>query len=273
MPKIKIYLCLLLLCWFGTSYSQELGFYQRRVFIEVDGQGQLPVFQNLFGETMGYRVVNDQLVKSYNVLDAGFRISLNVTNEESSSFGLELEQKFYWLNMSNGDVFGRKYVNASGSTIEEAIRANIAFIPMREMQIMPRVTVSLNDSRAPLGFASEFGIGYDIISIGNRHPGLKVDSLSPYSVSQVDALLLDARVSQFRGLNFMYGFRLNMPINKHLLFHVGFRYQYNYLFGRKKYRRQEESEYWFSSQEIWQKVNLRRQLSIISFGAGFTIVL
>ena len=71
----------------------------------------------------------------------------------------------------------------------------------------------------------------------------------------------------------MYGFRLNFPINKRLLFHVGFRYQYHFLLERKKYRKMEDSEYWFSPREIWQKVNLRRQLSIMSFGLGFTIML
>ncbi len=270
----KISLCLIaLFCTFFTLKGQELGYYQHRVFLEIDGQGQLPLFQNLFGEKMGYRNQNGKLQKSYNLLDAGFRVSLNVTFDPSSSFGIEFGQKFYSLNLSNSDEFGRKYVNAQGNVVEENIKAKVAFVPMQETQIMPRFTFSLNDSRAPLGFASEIGIGYDMIAFANRHPGIEVDSTGPYSEIQVDERLMDSRIERLSGLNLMYGFRLNMPINKRLLFHVGFRYQYHYLFGRKKYKTQDESEYWFSSREIWQKVNLRRQLSIASFGLGFTIML
>lgn len=272
MMKTKLVLAafLVVVSW---VHGQELGYFQRRVFIEIDGQAQFPLFQNLFGEKMGYRNQNGTLQKSYNLLDAGFRVSLNVTNQEFTSFGIEFGQKFYWLNLSNSNEFGRRYVTSSGNTIDENIRANVAYVPVQETQIMPRFVFSMNDSRAPLGFASEFGIGYNMISFANRHPGIQVDSTGPYSLQEVDDRLMDSRIERLNGLNIMYGFRLNMPINKRLLFHIGFRYQYHYLFGRKKYRAQDDSEYWFSSREIWQKLNVRRQLSIASFGAGFTIML
>lgn len=272
MMKTKLVLAALFFL-VSQVFGQELGYFQRRIFIEFDGQAQFPLFQNLFGEKMGYRNQNGGLQKSYNLLDAGFRVSLNVTNEEFSSFGIEFGQKFYWLNLSNGDEFGRRYVNALGNTVDENIRAHVAYVPVQETQIMQRFMFSMNDSRVPLGFASEFGIGYNMISFANRHPGIEIDSLAPYTKEQVDDRLMDVRLERLNGLNIMYGFRLNMPINKRLLFHVGFRYQYHFLFGRKKHLAQDDSEYWFSSREIWQRMNMRRQLSIASFGLGFTIML
>lgn len=254
------------------TQAQELGFYQRKVFLEIDGQGQFPLIQNLFGESKGYIHKSGGLQSSYNLLDAGFRVSLNVASDEYSGFGLELAQRFYWMNLSNGSDFGRKY-STSGGTVEENIPAKIAFVPIQETVIMPRFFTSINDSRIPVGFCSEFGIGYAMIGIADRHPGISVDSSAAYTADQVTNRLLDSRVERFSGLNFMYGFRLNFPLSERVLLHVGFRYQYSFLFGKKKYRNMDESEYWFSPKEIWQKLNLRRQLGIMSFGAGITIML
>lgn len=273
--RISVFKCLVLIGVLFTgisAWAQELGFYQRKVFLEIDGQGQFPLFQNLFGESKGYVQKSGSLQSSYNLLDAGFRVSLNATNDEYSGYGLELAQRFYWMNLSNGSDFGRKY-STSGGTVEENIPAKMAFVPIRETVIMPRFFTSINDSRIPVGFCSEFGIGYALISIADRHPGILVDSSASYTADQVNSRLLDARVERFNGLNFMYGFRMNFPLSERVLFHVGFRYQYSILFGKKKYRNMDESEYWFSPKEIWQKLNLRRQLGIMSFGAGITIML
>jgi hypothetical protein len=88
--------------------------------------------------------------------------------------------------------------------------------------------------------------------------------------AQVLERFVDPKAKNFSGLNFMFGFRMNFPVSKRILFHIGFRYQYAYLLEKKKYRAMNESEYWYSPREIWSKVSQRRQFGVISLSGGFT---
>lgn len=269
----KLLLCCMLMCA-SFSRAQEVGYYGHRIFLELDGQGQIPLLQNIFGERKGYVSKNGTLNSSYNLLDLGYRASLNVAITEPVGFGIEFSQRFYQVNLQSIDEITRNYKDSSGNMISEYLPAKVAYLPIRETVFMPKILVALNDSRIPCGFASEIGIGYSLIQLPNRD--LQVELLNPQvpdQASEVKEKLLDSRAEEFRGLVFMYGFRMNYPITKRVLFHIGFRYQYAFQFNKKKFRRMEESEYWFSGREIWSKVNLRRQLGIFSFGTGLTFTI
>jgi hypothetical protein len=268
----RILVCLLLFAAF--SNAQETGYYGRRIFLEFDGQGQLPLLQNIFGENKGYASKNGSLKSSYNLLDVAYRASLNMAITESVGFGLEFSQRFYQVNLQPIKELTRSYKDTAGNLVTEYLPARVAYLPIRESIFMPKVLISLNDSRVPCGFASEIGIGYSLIQFPERDLEVElIDGQAPYPVSQVKERLLDSEAEEFRGLVFMYGFRMNYPISKRVLFHIGFRYQYAFQFNKKKFRRMDESEYWFSGREIWSKVNLRRQLGIFSFGTGLTFTL
>jgi len=262
-------LCLLLNA--RVSNAQEPGYYGRRIFLELDGQGQFPLLQNIFGERKGYVSKNGTLNRSYNLLDMAYRASLNVAITESVGFGVEFSQRFYQVNLQSVDEITRSFKDSAGTLVAQYASAQVAYLPIRETVFMPKVLISLNDSRVPCGFASEIGIGYSLIQFPDRD--LHVELLGTNDPAQTMAVkekFMDPNAEEFRGLNFMYGFRMNYPLTKRILFHVGFRYQYAFQFGKKKYRRMEESEYWFSGREIWSKVNLRRQLGIFSLGTGLT---
>lgn len=269
----KVLLFCLLLCA-SFSNAQEVGYYGRRIFLEIDGQGQIPLLQNVFGERKGYVSKNGTLNSSYNLLDLAYRASLNFAITESVGFGVEFSQRFYQVNLQSRDEITRNFKDSSGAMITEYLSAKVAYLPIRESIFMPKVLISLNDSRVPCGFASEIGIGYSLIQLPNRNLDVElINSPIPDQTSQVKEKLLDSRAEEFRGLVFMYGFRMNYPITKRVLFHIGFRYQYALQFNKKKFRRMDESEYWFSGREVWSKVNLRRQLGIFSFGTGLTFTL
>ena len=266
----KILLFCLLLCA-SFSNAQEVGYYGRRIFLEVDGQGQFPLFQNIFGERKGYVSKKGMLNSSYNLLDVAHRTSLNIAITESVGFGVEFSQRFYRVNLQSRDEITRNYKDTAGTMITEYAMAKVAYLPIRESIFMPKVLISLNDSRVPCGFASEIGVGYSLIQFPDRNLEVELmDPQLPGQTAQVKDKLLDSQTEEFRGLIFMYGFRMNYPLTKRILFHVGFRYQYAFQFNRKKFRAMEESEYWFSGREIWSKVNLRRQLGIFSLGTGLT---
>lgn len=267
----------LLFCLMGSSLfsnAQEVGYYKRRIFLELDGQGQIPLLQNIFGERKGYVSKNGALNSSYNLIDLAYRASLNVAISESVGFGVEFSQRFYKVNLQSIDEITRNYADSSGNMISEYASAKVAYLPIRESVFMPKILISLNDSRVPCGFASEIGIGYSLIQLPNRNLEVELlDPKTPEQITQVKEKLLDSRAEEFRGMVFMYGFRMNYPITKRVLFHIGFRYQYALQFSKKKFRRMDESEYWFSGREVWSKVNLRRQLGIFSFGTGLTFTL
>lgn len=270
--KNGLLFCFLLVV--SLAKAQEEGYYGRRIFWEIDGQGQIPLLQNIFGERKGYVSGKSGLRSSYNIPDLAYRTSLNVAITESVAFGLEFSQRFYRVNLQSVDELTRNFKDTSGNMIAQYLNARVAYLPIRETVFMPRVLVALNDSRVPCGFASEIGIGYSLIQFPDRQP--VVETINPNESSVLPAVkehLLDSRAEEFKGMVFMYGFRMNYPITKRILFHVGFRYQYALQFGKKKYRRMDESEYWFSAREIWSKVNLRRQLGIFSFGTGLTFTL
>lgn len=269
--KVLLFCSLLLVSF---SHAQEIGYYGRRVFLEIDGQGQIPLLQNIFGERKGYVLREGELHKSYNLLDIAYRASLNVALTESVGFGLEFSQRFYQVNLQSVDELTRNFTDTGGTMVSQYLNAKVAYLPVRETVFMPRVTVALNDSRIPCGFASEVGIGYSLIQLPNRDLGIELANPDENMlISSVKERLLDSRAEDFKGMTFMFGFRMNYPITKRVLFHVGFRYQYAFQFGKKKFRRMDESEYWFSGREIWSKVNLRRQLGIFSFGTGLTFTL
>lgn len=270
--KKTILFCLLLCASF--SNAQEVGYYGRRIFLELDGQGQIPLLQNIFGERKGYVSRKGTLNSSYNLLDVGCRASLNIAVTETVGFGVEFSQRFYRVNLQSRDEITRNYKDSSGAMIAEYLSAKVAYLPIRESIFMPKVLISLNDSRVPCGFASEIGIGYSLIQFPDRDLDVELmDPQFPGQTAQVKEKLLDSEAEEFRGLVFMYGFRMNYPLTKRILFHVGFRYQYAFQFNKKRFRQMEESEYWFSGREIWSKVNMRRQLGIFSFGTGLTFTL
>lgn len=270
--KKTLLFCLLLLA--SNAKSQEPGYYGRKIFVEIDGQGQIPLLQNLFGETKGYVSKNGVLNSSYNLVDLAYRGSLNVAITERVGFGLEFSQRFYKTNLQAVDELTRNFKDTAGTMITEYVGAKVAYLPIRETVFMPRLLVSLNDSRVPCGFSSEIGVGYSLIQFPTRNLGVELTGpQNTGELEQVKEKLLDSRAEEFRGLVIMYGFRMNYPITERILLHAGFRYQYAFQFGKKKYRSMDESEYWFSAREIWSKVNSRRQLGIMSFSTGLTFTL
>lgn len=267
----------LLVCYVLVSsftHAQEAGYYGRRIFLEIDGQGQIPLLSTIFGEHKGYASKNGTLHRAHNLLDIAYRASLNMSVSEYVGFGLEFSQRFYQVNLQSVDELTRNFKDSTGAMSTQYLNARVGYLPIRETTFMPRVLVALNDSRIPCGFASEIGVGYSLIQFPNRD--LTVEMTNPAESSVLPSVkdrLLDSRAEEFRGMVFMYGFRMNYPVTKRILFHIGFRYQYALQFSKKKFRRMDESEYWFSGREIWSKVNMRRQLGIFSFGTGLTFTL
>jgi hypothetical protein len=249
-------------------FAQEAGYYGRKTFLEIQGAGALPVFQNVFAQDKGYVFKDGTLHKSFNLIDLQFRAAISRITSENTGYGLEYQQRFYAFNPLYLGVVNRKFRDSNNNLINQEIPLNAEHIYVVERVIMPKIIFTTDGNRLPGGFFHEFGIGYTMTTIQNREPILEVDTTSGFKASEISSEFIDARVDELNGLRFQYGFRMNYPISRQLLFSLGVRYNYAILFRKKDYRNMEETEYWLSGREIWSRLNQRRQWGIMELGAG-----
>lgn len=269
MNRIKSLLVCGLLCF--SLNGQEPGYFGKRSFLEIDGQAQLPAFLYLLNNEKGYVLKDGTLQKSLNLKDVGFRASFGRYWTENMAIAFEYNQRFYQVNPLRGGELNRQFEDGSGVFREEYIRPEVAFLQVSERMLMPKLIFASMDGRVPGGLTHEVGVGYSFSGISNSQATASgtVDSL--YSGEQISSMLIDPSVEELKGLTFMYGLRMNYPLTRNMLFHVGLRYSYSILFDKKDFRKTEQTEYWLSGRELWSRINQKRQMGIINFGLGFTI--
>lgn len=269
MPKNK-WILIFFVCFINLGYGQKLGYYGNRFFVDIDAQAQLPLVQTIFGGNSGYVEQKGQFVEQRNWKDFGLRASFNYVATKKMAFGIEISQRYYNINPLYIREITRSYKDSDNTQIVEHLPATVTFFSVNETNFMPRFLFSWKDANLPIGFSSEIGLGYSLIHLSSVRSKVKLDPQAPYSSNEVKEKLIDPKAQNFQGANAMFGIRLNFPLTKHVLFHVGFRYQYAMMLQKKKYRTSSDSEFWFSPREMWSKTNERRQLGIFSFGTGFT---
>jgi hypothetical protein len=251
------------------SFAQEVGYYGKKMSVEFKGMGQLPIFQNVFGEDKGYVFKNNELQASYNLRDVSFSVALAKMTSENQGYGLELISRSYQFNPLKINEINRQYVDENNQVISQYLNAKVAFVPVNEVTIMPKILFSSNQSRLPVGFSNEFGLGYSIIHITNTHPELSFDTTNTsISIKEVQKEFIATEGEELKGLVLMYGLKMNYPLTKSLLFSVGFRYQYNTLMNQKSFEKMEQTTAWLSGREIWSRINQRRQWGFFNAGIG-----
>lgn len=268
--KRLISIFLLLAC---MSLAQEPGYFGRRTLIEVQAGGALPVFQNLVAQDKGFVYKDGSLQRSYNLTDVNLRVSVSRISSENFGIGLEYQQRFYAFNPLYLGGINRQFRDANNQLISQEIQAQVAHIRVSERVIMLRYLIATDQNRIPAGFHHEFGIGYTMSALQSRNPQVAVDSSLGFAASDISDKFIDERVEELKGLRFQYGFRVNFPVSRQVLFSVGVRYNYSVLFDKKRFRNMEETPYWLSGRETWSRLNQRRQWGIMELGAGLIFCL
>ncbi len=251
-------------------YSQEAGYFGRKIVLEIGTMVQIPVFSNIFSKKMGFINRSGELKESYNFLDYTFRTSIGTILSENSAAAFEFDLRYYSvIPIRNGEI-NRQFTDSSGVEKTEFHQAEVEFLPIQELVFLPKAIFSTNSGRVPAGLTHEIGIGFSSIQLINRN--LLVNSEdNPQLSKSIQNQLIDNRVGGLKGLVFMYGIRMNYPISKNLLFHIGVRYQYASLLEKRRFRKFENTESWISGRELWSQINQRRQLGIINLGIGFNL--
>lgn len=269
----RIVVIALCFSWLGNvAFAQEKGYFGKKTFIEIGANGQLPIFQNIFGQDKGFVEKNGVLNRSYNLVDYTLRGSFSTLTSETFGVGFEAQLRNYFINPQKGEEINRQILNADGTITSQILSARVGMMPVQEVVLMPKIIFSTG-SRVPAGLTHEIGMGYSIIRLTNTNPLVEVDSASGFTSQEVSKNFTDQRNTELKGLVVSYGIRMNYPISKSLLFHIGFRYQYASMLGKKDYKDYEYTDNWFSGREIWSRVNQRRQFGVANVGIGLTLCL
>jgi len=268
MKRNRILLVAVLLFLSGSISAQEAGFFGKKTFIEIGGQGQLPLLLNAANQEKGYVVKSGTFNKSYNLKDFSFRAGIGTILSENTAVAIEYNHHFYQVNPLRGGELNRQYLDSSGTFIEQYIRPEVAFLQIQERTIMPKIIFSSNAGRVPAGLTQEIGLGYCLIAIMNREAEASSISANGLDGATISKSLIDPEVEEYKGMTFMYGLRMNFPVTRNFLVNVGVRYNYSWLFNKKGYRKTEMTESWLSGRELWSRLQQRRQLGIITFGVG-----
>lgn len=255
-----------------SALAQEKGYFGKKTFIEIGANAQLPIFQNIFGQEKGYIDKSGSLKSGYNLYDQTIRGSFSSVISPTSALGFEVMLRSYSINPQKGDVLNRQYISPDGSTVSQEIAAKVAMMPVQEVILMPKVTFTTG-SIVPAGLTHEIGVGYSLIRLTNTNPTVEMDSVGSVNAANVSQDFVDERGTEMKGLVFNYGLRMNYPLSKSILFYIGVRYQYAMMLEKKDFKKDNQTESWFSGQEIWKTINTRRQLGIANIGLGFTFCL
>ncbi|ASS47659.1 MAG: hypothetical protein A3D31_17695 [Candidatus Fluviicola riflensis] len=270
--KIKILLTACFVSLLSVVQAQEAGYFGKKTFVDLSVQGQLPIIYSLVNRDKGYVMKSGKLQKSYNLKDFGFRGSLGYMFSENAGLAFEYNHHLYQVNPLRGGELNRQYVDsATGALTTEYIQPQVAFLDIQERTFMLKSVFSSFNGRVPAGLTHEWGVGYCMIGIDNREAAASNGTDSVLTGESISKNLIDADVDEYKGMVFMYGLRMNYPLNKSMLFHIGVRYSYSWLFDKKDFRKTEQTEAWLSGRELWSRINQRRQLGIINLGAGLTI--
>ncbi len=270
--RIKMLLTVCFGCLLMPAQAQEAGYFGKNTFLDLSIQGQLPVIYTMVNPEKGYVMKSGELQKSYNIKDFGFRGSLGYMFSENAGIAFEYNHHFYQVNPLRGGELNRQYVDSiSGQFITEYIQPQVEFLQIQERTFLPKIVFSSFQGRIPAGLTNEWGIGYCMIGIDNREASASNGTDTVYTGEAISENLVDTDIDEYKGMVFMYGLRMNYPLNKSMLFHIGIRYSYSWLFDKKDFRKTEQTEAWLSGRELWSRINQRRQLGIISLGAGLTI--
>jgi hypothetical protein len=269
--KIKILLTVCFGLVMTISQAQETGYFGKKTFLDLSVQGQLPLIYSLVTREKGYVTKNDELQKSYNLKDFGFRGSLGMMLSENVGVAFEYNHHLYQVNPLRGGELNRQFIDSTGALATQYIQPQVEFLQIQERTFMPKFVFSSFNGRIPAGLTHEIGVGYCMIGIDNREAKASNGADSVFTGEIISKNLIDPEVDEYKGMVFMYGLRMNYPLNKSMLFHIGVRYSYSWLFDKKDFRKTEQTTAWLSGRELWSRINQHRQLGIINLGAGLTI--
>jgi len=241
---------------FGNSFSQNTGFYGRKLFVEFNSASQVPLvamaFKDRTYDTYGYGITSNKADK----FNTGFSFVFGGATSSRSAISLEA---------------GMYYASITPPRDNESYFLRHENFNIRTFTIMPKIEIAGNGGTSPGGLTHQIGFGFNLTKVANKDYDYILSSEAPDSIGDPAATTMDFS-QRYKGFTFMYAIVMRVPINKRLLFNYGLRYTANFpISSGLKYSNNDG--YWASTTTVASLISKTRALSLINLQIGFSFML
>lgn len=218
ISKMNYLISLIILFTTGSSFCQSDGYFKRKNLISLNGVGAIPLLYNLLSsrnefEHM-YKNQNGNLVQANSPFSGGCKVGLVHYSSPRVGYGIDV---------------GLNFSKSRGPRELNSIDIKHEMLSISTLSIVPKLEFSTQHSMLPVGFHSQFGIGYERSKIVPKDYLIIAESYEndlEYDPNKV----FDPNI-RAHGITFMFEFNVRVPITKRLMLNYGVRYNYNHTFG------------------------------------------
>jgi hypothetical protein len=269
---------ILLLITSSTVIAQNdaVGFFGRRLFIDVNALGAFPLIGNITNNPdYRYKNVDGNLIAGMDLFDYGYRIEGSYAIRKNIALGVELGQDYsnlaiaryieinpvfdYW---SDPDPYSTKILHE--------------MLDIKSFSVIPKIELSSPTGIAPIGLNHQIGLGISFVRVANRDYLIEEVELNSDDLPFETAELYNFNTKSIKSICVLYGLNTRTPISKRVLFNYGIRYTINLTpknaLGNNSSEGLDE-EYWLSRENMVELVRGKIFTSFIFLNLGFTIAI
>jgi len=247
MKQSIILLCIAILTTVSVL-GQNSGFYGKKLFVELNGTGALPLINNWTQYYEYYeKSGTNNLINGKDAVNGGFYGGIGVTMKKDVA--LSFTAGFSYFNTIGPKTL---YYDDPSSDYFNTISVNHENLKIRSLTLMPVLHFTTNKSTIlPAGFTHEIGLGIvrtkvlkrDYVFEGSdSYYGDQISYNGKYytindfmdSVVSVNGDYIDYSQA-YKGFTVMYGLKMRTPISKQLMINYGFRYTLNVVTSGQKF--------------------------------------
>ncbi|MBL4861643.1 MAG: hypothetical protein JKY09_01310 [Crocinitomicaceae bacterium] len=259
------------------SYSQNTGLYGKKLCVEFDVTGSIPVFSMITNYNTDYKNKDGDLIEGRDMLDFSTRVAVSYAVKNNIGLGIEFGYDF--SNVVPYENLGRTFTDpVSGfDYYEDLYGTDHERLKLRTVTVMPKVEFTSFSGLLPIGLNHQLGIGLSRSKIIEHdylytlYPG---PGWAQPDTNQFQKYFYNYENESFKGYTFMYALNVRTPISNRFMITYGLRYTLN-LVPREKFNNAlgNDERYWLNKSEALELIRRRRMFSLISFNFGFAIAL
>jgi len=261
----------------GSTFSlfgqKDYGYYGHKAILQVEGLASYPFFSNVLTNDISgepsYRVKGDQLVKSKDRFNCGFRGTLGYAVKRNIVLLFEFGQDFSNTGPESNSITD-KYGNSCQISKHELLNVvTTSFIP--------KIEFATSKSLLPMGIGHQIGFGIANSKVIEKDYTYEIESYDAFtgqyayttvkygdSNSDVDPINFE-KLTSIKKYVLMYALNVRTPLSKSLLLNYGVRYTFN--FGKNSGTNTNSGNDYYTSSAI-QTVSRHRLGSIINANLG-----
>lgn len=274
--SLRKLIILFVLCVNSVYAQKDHGFFGSKIIVQAEGLINNPFFYNVLSIESGkinYKEVNGKLVKSNDLVNYGYRLSLGYAFKRNTAFLLEFGQDYSNVYPENYSI----YYMFDQAAVSKHERLNAV-----STCILPKFEFASAKSLLPMGLGHQVGFGVEQTRIVEKdyHYTLDyyntIDSNKVYSQSNSDLDPINFELMpKIKRFVLMYALSIRTPLSKHFLLNYGVRYSLRFGKAENQFipsnssNNQPIGNSRFTN-DVIQTTARMRSLSIINVNIGLT---